>query len=297
MKKISALALILIGVGAAVSLYLTSVPRIGPSEQESSKVTIAAFNVQVLGRSKRQKNDVMEVLVLITREFDVVLIQEIRDSSEETIPYLLNEINEIEGAKYGFVRSERLGRTISKEAYAYLYNTETVEFIEGSDYVYSDVDDVFEREPYIASFRSGSFDFTLVGIHTKPDDARSEIGNLTNVVSSVLSKDATEKDIIVLGDFNADGRYFNESDPTSPFKTSEYYWVITNDMDTMIKTDYTYDRIVLMNATFRYEYLEESAAVFHFDMKYAISNATLVEEVSDHYPIYAEFSTDPPDDD
>lgn len=297
MKKISALALILIGVGAAVSLYLTSVPRIGPSEQESGKVTIAAFNVQVLGRSKRQKNDVMEVLVLITREFDVVLIQEIRDSSEETIPYLLNEINEIEGAKYEFVRSERLGRTTSKEAYAYLYNTETVEFIEGSDYVYSDVDDVFEREPYIASFRSGSFDFTLVGIHTKPDDARSEIGNLTNVVRSVLSKDATEKDIIVLGDFNADGRYFNESDRTSPFKTSEYYWVITNDMDTMIKTDYTYDRIVLMNATFRYEYLEESAAVFHFDMKYAISNATLVEEVSDHYPIYAEFSTDPPDDD
>lgn len=297
MKKISALALILIGVGAAVSLYLTSVPRIGPSEQESSKVTIAAFNVQVLGRSKRQKNDVMEVLVLITREFDVVLIQEIRDSSEETIPYLLNEINEIEGAKYEFVRSERLGRTTSKEAYAYLYNTETVEFIEGSDYVYSDVDDVFEREPYIASFRSGSFDFTLVGIHTKPDDARSEIGNLTNVVRSVLSKDATEKDIIVLGDFNADGRYFNESDRTSPFKTSEYFWVITNDMDTMIKTDYTYDRIVLMNATFRYEYLEESAAVFHFDMKYAISNATLVEEVSDHYPIYAEFSTDPPDDD
>ncbi|UCC27328.1 MAG: hypothetical protein JSW29_04375, partial [Candidatus Bathyarchaeota archaeon] len=107
MKKISALALILIGVGAAVSLYLTSVPRIRPSEQESSKVTIAAFNVQVLGRSKRQKNDVMEVLVLITREFDVVLIQEIRDSSEETIPYLLNEINEIEGAKYEFVRSER----------------------------------------------------------------------------------------------------------------------------------------------------------------------------------------------
>ncbi len=172
-----------------------------------------------------------------------------------------------------------------------------MEFIEGSAYVYNDVGDVFEREPYIASFRSGSFDFTLVGIHTKPDDAWSEIGNLTNVVRSVLSKDAAEKDVIVLGDFNADGRYFNESDPTSPFKTSAYYWVIANDMDTMIKTDYTYDRIVLTNATFHSEYVEESAAVFHFDMKYAISNATLVEEVSDHYPIYAEFATDQPDDD
>ncbi|UCH70264.1 MAG: endonuclease/exonuclease/phosphatase family protein [Candidatus Bathyarchaeota archaeon] len=297
MRKITVLMLILISVGAAVSVYVALVTREGGIEQESSSITIAAFNIQVFGRSKRQKDDVMNVLVNITREFDVVLIQEIRDSSEETIPYFLNEINEIEGPKYAFVRSDRLGRTTSKEAYAYLYNTETVDFIEGSDYVYNDVDDVFEREPYIASFRSGNFDFTLVGIHTKPDDARLEIGNLTYVVSSVLSENPVEKDIIVLGDFNADGRYFNENDLTNLFKTSKYYWVIANDMDTMTKTDYTYDRIVLMNATYSYEYIEESSAVFYFDTEYEINNATLVESVSDHYPIYAEFKTDLADDD
>ena len=289
--------LILISVGAAVSVYVALVTREGGIEQESSSITIAAFNIQVFGRSKRQKNDVMNVLVNITREFDVVLIQEIRDSDEETIPYFLNEINEIEGPKYAFVRSDRLGRTTSKEAYAYLYNTETVDFIEGSDYVYNDVDDVFEREPYIASFRSYNFDFTLVGIHTKPGDASLEVSNLTYVVSSVLSENPVEKDIIVLGDFNADGRYFNENDLSNLFKTSKYYWVITNDMDTMTKTDYTYDRIVLMNATFSHEYIEESSAVFYFDTEYGISNATLVESVSDHYPIYAEFKTDLADDD
>jgi len=68
-------------------------------------------------------------------------------------------------------------------------------------------------------------------------------------------------------------------------------------MDTMTKTDYTYDRIVLMNATFSYEYIEESSAVFYFDTEYRINNATLVESVSDHYPIYAEFKTDLTDDD
>ncbi len=297
MRKITVLMLILISVGAAVSVYVALVTREGGIEQESSSITIAAFNIQVFGRSKRQKDDVMNVLVNITREFDVVLIQEIRDSSEETIPYFLNEINEIEGSKYAFVRSDRLGRTTSKEAYAYLYNTETVDFIEGSDYVYNDVDDVFEREPYIASFRSGNFDFTLVGIHTKPDDARLEIGNLTHVVSFALSENPVEEDIIVMGDFNADGRYFNENDLSNLFKTSKYYWVITNDMDTMTKTDYTYDRIVLMNATYSYEYIEESSAVFYFDTEYGINNATLVESVSDHYPIYAEFKTDLTDDD
>jgi hypothetical protein len=126
-----------------------------------------------------------------------------------------------------------------KEAYAYFYDSRTVEIIEDSDCVYNDVGDVFEREPYIVSFRSGNFDFTLVGIHTKPDDAYSEISNLAFVVSSILSENPDERDIIVIGDFNADGRYFDEDDPSSPFKASEFYWVITNEMDTMTKTDYT----------------------------------------------------------
>ncbi len=112
-----------------------------------------------------------------------------------------------------------------------------------------------------------------------------------------MSENPVEEDIIVMGDFNADGRYFNENDLSNLFKTSKYYWVITNDMDTMTKTDYTYDRIVLMNATYSYEYIEESSAVFYFDTEYGINNATLVESVSDHYPIYAEFKTDLTDDD
>ena len=263
----------------------------------ADKIKISAFNIQIFGRTKRQKDHVMEILTMIAREFDIVLVQEIRDSSEETVPYYLQKINEMEEPKYDFVRSERLGRTTSKEAYAYFYNTETVEFIEGSDYVYNDLDDVFEREPYIASFRSGNFDFTLVGIHTKPDDAYSEIAHLDDVVESIETANPGEKDIIVMGDFNADGTYFDEDDPTNPFKSSEYYWVITNDMDTMTKTAWTYDRIVMMNSTHNHEYVEDSAGVFYFDEEYEIDNETLVWEVSDHYPIYAEFETGLTDDD
>jgi len=296
-KKAGILALIAITTILAIFGSTLWETENGTTEEEPSVIKIAAFNIQIFGRTKRQKDYVTDVLTRTVREFDIVLIQEIRDSTEETAPYFLLKINEMEGAKYRFVRSERLGRTTSKEAYAYFYNSETVEFIEGSDYVYDDVNDVFEREPYIASFRSGNFDFTLVGIHTKPDDAYSEIGNLTYVVHDVLSKNPNEKDVITLGDFNADGRYFDEDDPTNLFKASEFYWVIANDMDTMTTTDNTYDRIALMNATYSYEYIKDSAEVFCFDIEYGINNATLVEEVSDHYPIYAEYETGFEDDD
>jgi hypothetical protein len=144
---------------------------------------------------------------------------------------------------------------------------------------------------------SGNFDFTIIGIHIKPDDAYWEMGNLTNVVKSVLSENPNELDTIIMGDFNADGTYFDETDLVNPLKSSDFFWVITNDLDTMTKTDYSYDRIVLLNATYNHEYVEDSASVFEFDIEYDIINQTLVWEVSDHYPVYAEFKIDLVDDD
>lgn len=265
---------------------------------------IAAFNIQIFGKSKRGKEEVMEVLTKIAQEFDIMLVQEIRDNKEETIPYYLQKINEVAGySKYAFQRSERVGRTSSKEAYAYFYNTDKVEFIEGSAYLYEDSDDVFEREPYITSFRSGNFDFTLAGIHIKPSDAYSEIASLEDVYQSVLKKNPDEFDVIFMGDFNADGTYFDEEDDINPFKSPGRHWVITNDMDTMTKTDWTYDRIVLMDSTFYSEHDERvgakdgNAGVFYFDKEYGITDNQLVWDISDHYPVYAKFKTHFSDDD
>jgi len=290
-----------IGIGLIFIIIATVAYAYISSEQdqvvEAETAKIAAFNIQVFGEAKSQKEDVMAALTKIVREFDIVLIQEIRDASEQTIPNFVEKINQIEGPNYSFISSERLGRTTSKEAYAYIYNTETVQFIQGSAYVYNDVNDVFEREPYIASFKIGSFDFVLVGIHTKPDAAYNEIGNLTLVVSSIQAAKPNEKDIIVMGDFNADGTYFDEDDASNLFKASEYNWIILNDMDTMVKTDYTYDRIVVLDATFNHEYDANSARVFCFDQVYGLNNQTFVGEVSDHYPVFAQYKTNLVDDD
>ena len=272
-------------------------PNDEPAPEEPSTIKVAAFNIQILSRTKREKEDVMAILVNITRQFDLVLIQEIRDSSETTAPQFLEMINGADGPYYAYVRSPRLGRTSSKEAYAYFYNTETVNHSAGSDHVYNDTDDVFEREPYIATFSSGGFDFTLVGIHTKPDDAPKEIGNLTVVVASILAADPAEGDVIILGDLNADGSYFDEDAAANPLQASEYHWTVTDEMDTLTKTDWTYDRIILLDATHGHEYVDGSTQVYYFDQILGISDEELVWDVSDHYPVYAEFETGLTDDD
>jgi hypothetical protein len=43
------------------------------------------------------------VLVRIVREFDLLLVHEIRDYSEQTVPPFLQRINEVEGPKHDFL--------------------------------------------------------------------------------------------------------------------------------------------------------------------------------------------------
>ena len=61
--------------------------------ERASELKIGAFNIQVFGASKSRKDDVMERLVDILTRYDIVLIQEIRDSSGRAILSLLGQLN------------------------------------------------------------------------------------------------------------------------------------------------------------------------------------------------------------
>ena len=68
-------------------------------------------------------------------------------------------------------------------------------------------------------------------------------------------------------------------------------------MDTMTKSDWTFDRMVMMDSTLNHEYVEDSAEVFYFDEEYGIDDETFIWKISDHYPIYAIFKNNLMDDD
>jgi hypothetical protein len=103
MERNTFLGLVLIAIIVVVSGYVALEQKEGIAEEKPSTIKIAAFNIQIFGEAKRQKGHVMEVLVDVVREFDIVLIQEIRDADEETAPYFLQMIDEIEGIEYTFI--------------------------------------------------------------------------------------------------------------------------------------------------------------------------------------------------
>ena len=250
---------------------------------------IGAFNIQSFGKSKASKPEVMDVLGKIIRTYDIVAIQEIRDKPQTALPALLDVVNSGD-SHYEYVVSERLGRTVRyKEQYAYIYNNQTVELI-GTAHTYPEPaeTDPFHREPYIASFKAlnGNFDFTLITIHTDPDEATEEINALDGVVTYAQSTYPDEQDFVVMGDLNADCRYFDE-DSNSTLHSSEYFWCINNSVDTTTKsTNCTYDRIII--TTPAVSDFSGDSGVFRYDIEYGLTENETIN-VSDHYPVFAEF--------
>ncbi len=256
-------------------------------------IKIASFNIQMLNQSKLRDAEVMRTLAAIVRQFDLVAIQEVRSSSDSILPDFLSFIND-DKHKYDYLISGRLGRSSSKEQYAFVYNVRTISVIPGNTYVVDDPDDVFERELFVAYFRSGRFDFKAVNVHLKPEYVSRELSGLSNAIDFLYGS-YPERDILVLGDMNADGAYFNENG--LGVVLPEWIQLIGNTEDTTVAvSNNTYDRIMARDTTVNSEYTG-IAGVYRWDAEFGVTDRDFVKKVSDHYPVFAVFRADLPDDD
>ncbi len=265
-----------------------------PPPPEPNLVAVGAFNCQVFGKTKMSKDNVPGVILDTIERYDLMAFQEIRDASGDSIATLYADLDAQSGGAYDMVLSDRLGRTSSKEQYAYFYKPEKLTLLDS--YHYDDGvepdDDLFQREPFIVHFAEtdGDVDFAVIVIHTSPDYAVEEVGLLHDVVADV---EATwgETDVMVLGDFNASCNYVDLEDMAGiPLWTeSSYTWWIPNDADTTVTTTTcAYDRIVTAGELSTYV-VEDSAGVFFYDQAFVLDE-NLARQVSDHYPV--EFTVD-----
>lgn len=253
---------------------------------ERGHITIASFNIQVFGESKLNKPDAMKILVDVVRRFDVVAIQEVRAKSDDILPRFLALIN-ADGSKYDYAIGPREGRTNSKEQYAFIYDTRTIEIDRPSLYVVGDPDDMLHREPFVGAFRvkglppDQAFTFTLIDIHTDPDETDVELNVLDDVYVAVRRDGRGEDDVILLGDLNVDDRHLGELG-----KLPNMTWTIRG-TPTNTRQKAQYDNMVF-DQTATTEYTGRSG-VFNLIDEYGLSEAQALE-VSDHFPIWAEFS-------
>jgi endonuclease/exonuclease/phosphatase family metal-dependent hydrolase len=261
---------------------------------QSSNITVASFNIQIFGESKRSKPGVMSVLTSIARRFDVMAIEELRDDTETTLPLYLSQINSLPGPVYNATMSPRLGRTVSKENYAFIYDTATVRLL--GSYTFVDPPagssiDIFQREPFVARFNTtNGFDFVLIVLHNEPDTTPQELAALPLVLDDARKHFPDETDFIMLGDMNADCTYLSTAEESAlALHNASFTWVVPDTADTTTKsTDCAYDRMILAgNAS---SHFTGQWGILRFDQLYGL-NQSATEAVSDHYPIWAVFGS------
>ena len=256
-----------------------------PPVNDGATIRIASFNIQVFGNSKAGKSYVMQELADIINQFDLVAIQEVRTKNEYHIPNFVQLVNQ-RGRQFDYVIGPRLGISNSKEQYVYLFDTQKIEIDHQSVYTVSDPDGLLHREPLVATFRTRvnpdqAFTFTLINMHTDPDLVAEEMNVLAEVYRVVRRSSRGEDDIILLGDFNANERQLG--------RLGELPGILPliQGLRTNTRQTKQYDNIIIHQASTT-EYSGRSG-VFDFMRSKNLSLQQAVQ-VSDHFPVWAEFS-------
>ncbi|XP_014653012.1 PREDICTED: deoxyribonuclease-1-like 1 isoform X3 [Ceratotherium simum simum] len=130
----------------------------------------------------------------------------------------------------------------------------------------------------------------LVPLHTTPKDVETELNALYDVFLDV-SQHWQSKDVILLGDFNADCASLTKKrlDELVLRTQAGFHWAIADGEDTTVRasTHCTYDRIVLHGE--RCQSLLRAAAAFDFPRRFQLTEEKALN-ISDHYPVEVELS-------
>ncbi len=255
-------------------------------------IRIASFNIQTFGNTKAGKPAVIRTLAAIVQQFDIVAIQEIRSKNEYLLPNFVKLINQPgtngqPGRRYDYIIGPRLGYTKVKEQYAFIYDTHRIEIDQQSVYTVGDPDGLIHREPLVATFRARgvdpneAFTFSLVNVHTDPDQVPEEMDAMAEVYRVVRRSSQGEDDIIMLGDFNTDDRRLYRLG-----KIPGIYPLVVGTW-TNTRQNKQYDNLIIHRPSTT-EYTGRSG-VFDVVRHWNLTEQQALQ-ISDHFPIWAEFS-------
>lgn len=270
---------------------------LGPSAFAKSdrSIRIATFNIQVFGKSKSEKPEVMRNLARIFQLFDVIAVQEVKGDPAIPINGLLDQLARL-GSRYSASVSPPLGRTTQTECYAFFWDQTRIELVPQSDYLIDDSADRMHREPWVATFQTRvapvdsrrPFSFSIINVHTDPDEVFGKTSeNELNVLDDVFVRvrdweysRSGQEDFLLVGDLNVDVGGLAELGQI-PNVVS-----VVGDVPTNSRRTKTYDHILLDHVVTR----EATGRAGVLDLQQFLGiDENAVLQISDHLPVWAEF--------
>jgi Endonuclease/Exonuclease/phosphatase family len=276
-----------------------------PSSKLDETLNIATWNVREFGK-KRRSDAAIHYIAEIIGQFDLVGLVELRDNLGD-LNRLLPILGPYWDAIYSDVVTDAGG---NRERICYLFDSRAVCFNgmaaeaspprikRGTEYI---ADDSWWRSPYVATFKAGNYDFIAFTTHVRwgdSDPARlKEIQGLANWVGAkAAEKNAEDKDIIVMGDFNIPGR----NDPMFAAITSTGLQIpkalAKDEFGSNLARDKRYDQILHLSR-FPDTFTNAGGVVDFYASDHKPLFPTLTKEeftyqMSDHLPLWIQINTD-----
>lgn len=186
-----------------------------PSSKLDESINIATWNIREFGKGRRTKASI-HYIAEILGQFDLVGIVELQENLGD-----LGRVLRILGPYWRAVYSdvipdyggdyERLGFIYDRRAVTFnglAAEADSPRKKVGKEYLPAMS---FWRAPYLASFKSGSYDFVVLLVHVRWGDSvaarAAELETLAKWISDRQAREHTiDRDIIVMGDFNISSR-------------------------------------------------------------------------------------------
>jgi len=230
----------------------------------------------------------MHVLAHLCSQFDIVAFQEIDGRSEA---WLANIIQEVATNTQGSVQfqavTDRSQIEMGQPQFAILFNTNSLDLDQSQWYSVNDPDNLLAREPLVGWFRAKNapedkaFTFTLANVQLDNHRPDLELAYIGELFRAIRNDGRGEDDVIIVGNFNAGDRGL------SPLREKAgLNWVV---FDTPTSTDkaHQFDNLVFsQNATVEFT---GQGGVLDFLAAYNLRYDQAIA-ISDHMPIWAEFS-------
>jgi len=181
-----------------------------PSSKLDETLNIATWNIREFGKKARSEAAI-HYIAEILGQFDLVSIAELRDNLSD-----LGRVLALLGPYWRVIYSdapsdaggnhERIGFIYDKRAVAFtgFATTATPPRTKVGDLFLPKFD--WWREPFMASFSAGSFDFVLLAAHAQWGTSAGRLVELQSLAEWVelkkKEKTCVDRDLIVVGDFN-----------------------------------------------------------------------------------------------
>lgn len=255
------------------------------SDEPGKTIHICSWNLMNFGKSKSDAE--LEFIANTVKDFDVVLIQEVvaADPGGAQAVGRLGEILNRTGARWEYRVSDASSgeNSYKRERYAFLWKPSQVTLV-GKPWLEIQYTNEINREPYYATFRSGTKEFTLANFHaiTKSMQPETEIKYF-----KFLPAEYPTLNLIFCGDFNLPQSHtvFN------PLKKMGYQAALTG-QKTSLKQACVEDDCLASEFDNCYynsnKVYKVSGGVIHFYKSFP--DFQEARKITDHIPIYFQFS-------